>query len=77
MREILGEIQDGSFAREWIAEEDAGRAGLQAKRAAEAEAHPIEETGAQAARPDELGGHEGHLSRGPVDLAGDVWSTPQ
>jgi len=25
MRKILGEIQDGSFAREWVAEDDAGR----------------------------------------------------
>ena len=25
MRRILGEIQDGEFAREWIAEDDAGR----------------------------------------------------
>ena len=25
MRKILGEIQDGEFAREWVAEDDAGR----------------------------------------------------
>jgi ketol-acid reductoisomerase len=25
MRKILGEIQDGTFAREWVAEDDAGR----------------------------------------------------
>ncbi len=25
MRKILGEIQSGEFAREWIAEDDAGR----------------------------------------------------
>ena len=25
MKRILGEIQDGTFAREWIAEDDAGR----------------------------------------------------
>src|SRR5580765_4182036 len=42
MKRILGEIQDGSFAREWIAEDDAGRPQF-AKYRAEGEAHQIEQ----------------------------------
>ncbi|HEX5542493.1 MAG TPA: ketol-acid reductoisomerase [Micromonospora sp.] len=44
MRKILSEIQSGEFAREWIAEDDAGRPNF-AKWRAEGAAHPIEETG--------------------------------
>jgi ketol-acid reductoisomerase len=44
MRKILGEIQNGEFAREWIAEDDAGRPNF-TKWRAEGAAHPIEETG--------------------------------
>ncbi|MDQ1683893.1 MAG: ketol-acid reductoisomerase [Frankiaceae bacterium] len=44
MKRILGEIQDGTFAREWIAEDDAGRPQF-AKYRAEGEAHQIEEVG--------------------------------
>jgi ketol-acid reductoisomerase len=44
MRKILGEIQSGEFAREWIAEDDAGRPNF-TKLRAEGAAHPIEETG--------------------------------
>ena len=46
MRKILGEIQDGSFAREWILENQAGRPGFLAQRRIEAE-HPIEVVGAE------------------------------
>jgi ketol-acid reductoisomerase len=46
MRRILGEIQSGEFAREWIAEDDAGRPNF-TKWRAESAAHPIEETGAK------------------------------
>jgi ketol-acid reductoisomerase len=46
MRRILGEIKDGSFAREWVAEDDAGRPNLR-KLAAEGEQHPIETVGAR------------------------------
>jgi ketol-acid reductoisomerase len=46
MKRILAEIQDGTFAREWIAEDDAGRPQF-AKYRAEAEAHPIESVGAR------------------------------
>jgi ketol-acid reductoisomerase len=44
MRRILGEIQSGEFAREWIAEDDAGRPNFNKWREQGA-AHPIEETG--------------------------------
>jgi len=44
MRKILAEVQSGEFAREWIAEDDAGRPNF-AKWRAESAAHPIEETG--------------------------------
>jgi len=46
MRQILGEIRDGSFAREWILENLAGQPGFLAQRRIEAE-HPIEEVGAE------------------------------
>ncbi len=44
MRKILAEIRSGEFAREWIAEDDAGRPNFTKWREAGA-AHPIEETG--------------------------------
>jgi ketol-acid reductoisomerase len=44
MRKILGEIQSGEFAREWIAEDDQGRPNF-IKWREEGAAHPIEETG--------------------------------
>jgi ketol-acid reductoisomerase len=44
MKRILGEIQDGTFAREFIAEDDAGRPNFEKYRA-EAAAHPIEAVG--------------------------------
>lgn len=44
MRELLGEIQDGTFAREWLAEHRAGAPRMRAWRAEEP-AHPIETTG--------------------------------
>src|SRR3954464_5217531 len=46
MRKILGEIQNGDFARELIAEDDAGRPNF-TKWREESAAHPIEETGKQ------------------------------
>jgi ketol-acid reductoisomerase len=46
MRRILGEIKDGAFAREWIAEDDAGRPNFAKYREALAQ-HPIEEVGAK------------------------------
>src|SRR5688500_13969381 len=44
MKKILGEIQSGEFAREWIAEDDAGRPNYRKGREQGAQ-HPIEETG--------------------------------
>ena len=44
MRQILAEIQDGSFAREWILENQAGRPSFNAMKRMEAE-HPIEVVG--------------------------------
>jgi ketol-acid reductoisomerase len=44
MQRILGEIQDGTFARELIAEDDAGRPNF-TKYREQGAAHPIEETG--------------------------------
>jgi ketol-acid reductoisomerase len=46
MKRILGEIRDGSFAREWVAEDDAGRPQF-TKYAEEGKNHPIEQVGAQ------------------------------
>src|SRR5438067_400890 len=46
MRRILGEIQDGTFAKEWVAEDEAGRAQF-AKYRAEGEQHQIEQVGAK------------------------------
>jgi ketol-acid reductoisomerase len=44
MRRILAEVRSGEFAREWIAEDDAGRPNFRKWRT-EAAVHPIEETG--------------------------------
>jgi len=44
MRELLAEIQDGTFAREWIAEMDAGERNLDELRAA-ARANQLEQVG--------------------------------
>jgi ketol-acid reductoisomerase len=44
MRKILGEIQDGTFANEWVGEDEAGRPNFQ-KLVEQGEQHPIEEVG--------------------------------
>jgi len=44
LRKILGEIQDGTFAREWVGEDETGRANYRKLQEA-GEQHPIEETG--------------------------------
>jgi len=44
MKKILGEIQSGQFAREWVLENQAHRAGFLAMRKRDAD-HPIEEVG--------------------------------
>jgi ketol-acid reductoisomerase len=46
MRRMLREITDGTYARKWIAENEAGRPWFTATRAREQE-HPIEQVGAQ------------------------------
>jgi ketol-acid reductoisomerase len=46
MKQVLREIQDGSFAREWILENQAGRPAFNAMRRLNAE-HQIEEVGAE------------------------------
>ncbi len=46
MKKILGEIQSGQFANEWIAEDEAGRPNYKALKA-KGQEHPIEAVGAQ------------------------------
>ncbi|HLT90751.1 MAG TPA: ketol-acid reductoisomerase [Woeseiaceae bacterium] len=46
MKEILKEIQDGTFARQWIAENDSGRKEYERMMRADLE-HPIEKVGAE------------------------------
>jgi ketol-acid reductoisomerase len=46
MQKILSEIQDGTYARKWIAENEAGRPWFNEQRRKEQE-HPIEEVGAR------------------------------
>ena len=46
MRGVLRQIQDGTFAREWILENQAGRPSFNALRRSNAE-HPIEQVGAE------------------------------
>jgi ketol-acid reductoisomerase len=63
MRRVLAEVRDGTFAREWIADMDAGEPGLRGLRA-EAEADRLESVGrdlrarmrqAAAKEPDPVG----------------------
>ena len=49
MRQILTEIQDGTYARRWIAEDQAGRPWFMAQRRQE-QTHPIEQVGAELRR---------------------------
>ncbi|HWP99494.1 MAG TPA: ketol-acid reductoisomerase [Vicinamibacterales bacterium] len=46
MRRMLAEIRDGSYARKWIAENEAGRPWFNARRREE-QRHPIEQVGAR------------------------------
>jgi len=46
MREVLAAVQDGTFAREWLLENQAGRPSFLALRRLNAE-HPIEKVGAE------------------------------
>jgi ketol-acid reductoisomerase len=49
MRQMLAEIQDGTYARAWIAENERGRPGFEATRARE-QHHQIEQVGAALRR---------------------------
>ncbi len=44
MRKVLREIQEGSFARQWVLENQAGRPAFMARRRLEAD-HPVEKVG--------------------------------
>ena len=44
MKEVLTDIQDGTFAKNWIAENEAGKAEYDKMQAADL-SHPIEATG--------------------------------
>ncbi len=44
MRQLLAEIRDGTFARQWVAENENGRPNFSAARRADTE-HPIEQVG--------------------------------
>jgi ketol-acid reductoisomerase len=46
MKKVLAEIQDGTFARNWILENQANRPGFNARRRIEAE-HGIEKVGSK------------------------------
>ena len=46
MKKILEDIQDGTFARNWVAEDDAGRPNF-TKMREEGANHPIEKVGAE------------------------------
>ncbi len=46
MRKMLKEIQDGTYAKKWIAENDAGRPWFKAAHSREQE-HPLEKVGSQ------------------------------
>ncbi|GMA88733.1 hypothetical protein GCM10025868_39830 [Angustibacter aerolatus] len=65
MRDVLTDIQDGTFAARFIADQDAGAPEFKAFRAKE-EQHPIEATGREPARPHGVGEvvgrrlHRGH-----------------
>ena len=66
MRRLLGRIQDGSFAREWIAENEAGRERFLSMRAS-AQGSQVEQVGA------ELRKMMPWLKKGrPVEVAGQI-----
>ena len=62
LRRILAAIQDGSFARRWVAENESGRAEFERLRAQDRD-HPIERVGAELRRQmswlDAVEVHEG------------------
>ncbi len=69
MRAILREIQDGSFAREWVREHQSGRARYRLLKDRDL-AHPIEEVGRRLrARMHWLGGEEAPTARPLAETA--------
>ena len=66
MRKILADIQDGTFARELMAENATGRPQLPGACASENADHQIEQVGAQAAGDDALDRREGGGQAGRV-----------
>ena len=62
MRQILADIQDGSFADEWIAENEAGLPKYH-RLQEEGKAHPIEKVGAELRGDDAV--HLGRQDPGP------------
>ena len=60
MRQVLHEIQDGTFARNWIAESDGGRHEFERMRAADRDHRPGSDK--QHSDPDQY-----HREHGPVD----------
>jgi len=73
MRQVLAEIQDGSFAARWIAENEAGRAEFERLRAQDRD-HQIERVGAElrAAMPflNPVTVHAGQAQASASDTAG-------
>ena len=61
MKQILAEIQDGTFVKRLVANVEGGNKELEGLRKQNAE-HPIEVTG-EAPRPDELGRPADHRDR--------------
>ena len=62
MKKILGEIQDGTFAREWVAEDDNGRPNF-TKLQREGQEHPIEVVGEKLRGLMSWVGDEGQVRR--------------
>ncbi|MGQ0716822.1 MAG: ketol-acid reductoisomerase [Pseudonocardiales bacterium] len=62
MRKMLAEVKDGSFAREWVSEDDNGRPNF-TKLQSESEQHQIEQVGAR------LRGLMSWMDRPPTDTA--------
>ena len=62
MKKVLGEIQNGQFAREWLLENQVGRPVFNALRERGKE-HPIEKVGAVLRGHDELDQEIGHVQQ--------------
>ncbi len=79
MKQVLAEIQYGTFAREWIAENRAGQENFKRMRDEQA-GHQVEVVGKRAARPDGLDRHRVpgvgvRTIAGAVVTGADGWKT--